>query len=107
MLRWSQGKRRIDNTLAKRGTPVEGWQIHDLRRSCATGLRSLGIDRLIVSKILAHKESGITQIYDRYSADPEKIAALERWAQHIRTIISGEPAPENVVPLLPMRATTD
>ena len=50
-------------------------------------MRSIGIDRLVVSKILNHAESGVTKIYDRYSADPEKTAALERWANHLRKIV--------------------
>ena len=38
----------------------------------ATQMRSFGIDRLVVSKLLNHAESGITKTYDRYAADPEK-----------------------------------
>ena len=53
-------------------------------------MRSLGIDRLVVSKLLNHAESGITKTYDRYAADPEKAAAMERWADRLREIISGE-----------------
>ena len=104
---WSNGKNQLDRILEQQGTPVENWQFRDLRRSAATGMRSLGVDRLVVSKILAHKEGGVTKIYDRYAADPEKRAALVRWAQHVQSLVSGEPAPENVVPLLPLRATTD
>jgi integrase len=55
-----------------------------------TQMRSLGVDRLVVSKILNHSESGVTRVYDRYAADPEKAAAMERWAQRLREIISGE-----------------
>jgi integrase len=76
--------------------PIEPWRLHDLRRTFATHLRSLGVDRLVVSKLLNHAEAGITHIYDRYSADPEKSAAVERWANRLREIISGVPA-DNVV----------
>jgi hypothetical protein len=44
----------------------------------ATQMRSIGIDRLIVSKLLNHAEGGITKTYDRYAADPEKAAAMLR-----------------------------
>ena len=67
--------------------PIAPWRIHDLRRTMATQMRSIGIDRLTVSKILNHSESGITRIYDRYAADPEKAAAMERWANHLRRIV--------------------
>jgi hypothetical protein len=57
----------------------------------ATQMRSLGIDRLVVSKLLNHAESGITKTYDRYAADSEKAAALERWSDRLKEIISGGP----------------
>ena len=78
--------------------PMEPWHLHDLRRTFATHLRSLGIDRLVVSKLLNHAEGGITRIYDRYTADSEQAAAMERWANRLREIISGAPG-DNVVQL--------
>ena len=78
--------------------PMEPWHLHDLRRTFATHLRSLGIDRLVVSKLLNHAEGGITRIYDRYTADVEQAAAMERWANRLREIISGAPG-DNVVQL--------
>ena len=75
---------------------ISDWHTHDLRRTCATQLRTIGIDRLVVSKLLNHAEAGVTHIYDRYTADPEKAAAMERWANRLREIISGVPA-DNVV----------
>jgi integrase len=78
--------------------PVKDWRQHDLRRTCATQMRTIGIDRLVVSKILNHAEGGITRIYDRYAADPEQAAAMERWANRLRQIIGGEPM-DNVVQL--------
>jgi integrase len=77
---------------------VEDWHLHDLRRTAATGMTSLGVDRLIVSKVLNHAEGGITRVYDRYAADPEKRIALDRWAQHLKTIIEGK-KPAKVVKL--------
>jgi integrase len=87
---------KADNRLRKLCGPMEPWRVHDLRRTFATHLRSIGIDRLVVSKLLNHAEGGITRIYDRYTADPEKAAAMERWANRLREIVSGTPA-ENVV----------
>jgi integrase len=84
---WDGAKRRADTFLAK---PIEPWRIHDLRRTMATQMRSIGIDRLIVSKLLNHAESGITKTYDRYAADPEKAVAMERWSDKLKEIISGE-----------------
>jgi hypothetical protein len=47
------------------------------------------VDRLVIDKILNHAEQGVTKVYDRWSADPEKAAAMERWANRLREIISG------------------
>ena len=88
---WSNAKERADEFAG-----IAEWHVHDLRRTFATGLRSLGIERLVVSKLLNHAEAGTTKIYDRYAADPEKTAAMERWANRLREIISGSPA-TNVV----------
>jgi integrase len=87
LIGWDGAKGRVDAFLKE---PIEPWRIHDLRRTMATQMRSLGIDRLVVSKLLNHAESGITKTYDRYAADPEKAAAMERWALRLREIISGE-----------------
>ncbi len=76
---------------------VEDWRLHDIRRSVATGLRSLGFDRLTVSKILNHAESGVTRIYDRFADDAGKRRALDEWAMHVEAVVSGELAPSNVV----------
>src|SRR6516162_89685 len=75
----------------------------NLRRTFATHLRSLGVERVVVSKLLNHAEAGVTKIYDRYAADPEKTAAMERWANRLREIISGAPA-NNVVQMTPKSA---
>ena len=62
----------------------------------ATQMRSLGVDRLVVSKLLNHAEAGITKTYDRYAADAEKAAAMERWSDRLKEIIS-EKKRKNVV----------
>ena len=96
---FSKYKVRHDRVISEqRGEPFsEPWRVHDIRRSVATGLRSLGIDRLTVSKILNHSEGGVTKIYDRYAADPEKRHALEVWAAHLESLVTGTPTPSNVV----------
>jgi len=68
----------------------------NLRRTFATHMRSLGVDRLVVSKLLNHAEGGTTKIFDKRAAAPEKTAAMERWANRLREIISGAPT-SNVV----------
>jgi integrase len=76
---WDAAKQRL-------AAPIAPWRIHDLRRTFATHLRSLGVDRLVVSKLLNHAEAGVTRIYDRYALDAERTAAMEKWAQRLREI---------------------
>jgi integrase len=65
---------------------------HDLRRTAASGMASLGIPRLVIGKVLNHAEPGVTRVYDRHSYDGEKRHALEAWARHVRHVVTGEPA---------------
>jgi integrase len=98
---FSEARRRLYQAVAdvrrERGEnePMPDWRPHDLRRTCATGMRTLRIDRLTVSKVLNHAESGVTQVYDRYSMDDERRTAWEAWARKIESII--RPGPDNVV----------
>lgn len=98
---WSRVKDRLDKVIAEAranesDVPLDlerhslpHWTFHDIRRSVATHLRdaeAMGgdrVERLTVSKILNHAEGGVTRLYDRYSADLEKRAALEAWARVI------------------------
>jgi integrase len=75
--------------------------MHDLRRTAASRMTGdLGVNRLTVSKILNHVESGVTSVYDRHSYDAEKRQALDAWGRRLEQIISDEStADETVVPL--------
>jgi integrase len=72
---------------------------HDLRRTAASHMTSIGISRLVVSKILNHAEPGITAVYDRHSYDREKRAALDAWGARLEQIVSGARPASNVTPL--------
>ncbi len=76
---------------------------HDLRRTAASNMAALGINRLVISKILNHVENSVTAIYDRHGYDAEKRHALEAWAAHLEEILSGKPRSENVVSLVATR----
>jgi integrase len=66
------------------------FRTHDLRRTAASHMTSMGIPRLVVSKILNHTEPGVTRIYDRHSYDLEKQDALHRWGERVQAILAGE-----------------
>jgi integrase len=67
------------------------WSPHDLRRTAASRMSALGVDRRVVQAILNHKDRSVTSVYDRYGLGPEKQVALTAWGQRVETIIGGEP----------------
>lgn len=60
---------------------------HDLRRTAATSMGSLEVPPTVISKVLNHKERGVTWIYNRYSYDAEKRQALDTWAERLQEIL--------------------
>jgi len=58
-------------------------------------MTSMGIPRLVVSKVLNHAESGVTAVYDRcHSYDHDKREGLEAWARRLEEITKGETDPQ-------------
>jgi integrase len=71
--------------------PDASWRVHDLRRTCASGLQKLGINVAVTEAILGHK--GNTFNFE------EKRAALQMWANRIDALVKGEGAGAKVVQL--------
>jgi integrase len=70
---------------------LEAFTPHDLRRTAASMMTTLGIQRLHVSKILNHTDQDITgAVYDLNDYGPEKTLALTTWADHLRAVIAGK-----------------
>jgi integrase len=64
---------------------------HDLRRTAASLMASGGVPRFVISRILNHsEEKDITSVYDRYSYDAEKRAAMEFWDRQLTAILKGK-----------------
>jgi integrase len=69
------------------------FKYHDLRRTAASHMTGdCEVTRFVVAQILNHKESGVTQIYDRHSYDSEKRAALQKWDARLDKIVTGKTA---------------
>jgi integrase len=98
---WGKAKDRLDESMlahakafaraAGKEEPeaIEEWRLHDLRRSAATHMGRLGVDRLVIGKVLNHAEPGVTAVYDRSERALEKKIALDRWAARLQGIIDG------------------
>ncbi len=65
---------------------VEDFHIHDLRRTMASKLTSLGVARQTVARLLNHAERDVTRVYDRYSYDREKREAMAVWDAELRRL---------------------
>jgi integrase len=74
----------------KDSVAVERWTLHDLRRTCASGLARLGVSLVVVEKVLNHvggSLAGIVGVYQRHEYAAEKRAALQQWADHVEQLV--------------------
>jgi integrase len=63
---------------------------HDLRRTVATRLASLGVPEEDVAAILNHTRTSVTgRHYDQYQRAAEKRRALGKWGQTIMDLLKG------------------
>src|SRR5215217_360383 len=78
---FSRAKREIDELSG-----VKDWRLHDLRRTCVSGMARLGIPPHVADKILNHQAgtiSGVAAVYQRHDFLAERKDALERWGAHV------------------------
>ncbi|MEQ1649122.1 MAG: integrase arm-type DNA-binding domain-containing protein [Hyphomicrobiaceae bacterium] len=72
---------------------VERFNVHDLRRTCATQLGELGVSPHVISAVLNHvstARASITQaVYNKHTYTAEKRDALERWGRRLDGIVAG------------------
>lgn len=65
------------------------WKLHDLRRTCATGLGNLGVPDEIVSLVLGHAKKDVTgRVYNLSPRLPELSQSLGLWADHIAQLLA-------------------
>jgi integrase len=93
---WSDCKARLDQSLLairrktnRKAKAMPDWHLHDLRRTCATGMAELGVQPHIIESVLNHvsgHKAGVAGIYNRAKYADEMRSALQRWADHIERI---------------------
>lgn len=67
---------------------IEEFTLHDLRRTCRTGLGKLRVPPHVAEMVLNHAQSGIVGVYDTYTYLDERREALDKWAAHLATLAS-------------------
>jgi integrase len=97
---FSYMKKRIDAAMleiARANDPaaqeIPHWQFHDLRRTAASNMASLGTAPHVVEATLNHRSGqirGVAAIYNRYAYDKEKREALEKWGRRVERLAAGE-----------------
>src|SRR5262249_53095025 len=83
---FSRAKRSLDQLSG-----VTGWQLHDLRRTCVSGMARLGVPPHVADKILNHQSgtiSGVAAVYQRHEFLVERREAFERWGAHVANIVA-------------------
>jgi integrase len=71
---WSYAKAELDKRLG-----LAPWRLHDLRRTCATGMAELGVQPHIIEAVLNHvsgHKAGVAGIYNRARYEVEMREAL-------------------------------
>jgi integrase len=103
---WSRLKRRLDLTMLElarqergREAAIKPWSLHDLRRTCVTGMADIGVRHDVVELAVNHisgARGGVAGTYNRSLLLPERTEAFARWARHVEGLV--EPR-ANVTPL--------
>jgi hypothetical protein len=107
---WSKAKQGLDKAIidarkaATRASPepLIPWNVHDLRRTVATGLQRLGVRLEVTEAVLNHisgSRGGIAGVYQRHDWAAEKRAALDSWAAYVLAVAKGGPGASKVVTL--------
>jgi integrase len=83
---WSIVKAKLDTAMGD----VPQWRLHDLRRSCATGMAEIGTAPHIIEACLNHvsgAQASVAGVYNRAAYTTEKKTAFETWSRHIENIV--------------------
>jgi integrase len=84
---FSRAKRVLDQLSG-----VTGWRLHDLRRTCVSGMARLGVAPHVADKILNHQAgtiSGVAAVYQRHDFLAERRTALDLWGAHVERVLTG------------------
>jgi integrase len=109
--RWNQGEFLFSTTGGKRpisgfskykvkfdrGLDIEPWQLHDIRRTVRTGLSRAQVPVFDAELIIAHQQSGVHGVYDKFRYQQEKLTGLEKWEQLFDRIF--DPTSSNIAKL--------
>jgi integrase len=89
---WGGAKDRLS---AKAGIDPASFRLHDLRRTCAAGMQTLGIPVAVIEKALNHvggEFRGIVSTYQTHDYRDEVRIALQRWGDRVARLVGDKAA---------------
>jgi integrase len=81
---WNRAKTMLDERIG-----IADWHLHDLRRTCATGMAELGVQPHHIEAVLNHQsghKASVAGIYNRAKYADEMRSALQRYADWLDQI---------------------
>jgi integrase len=82
--------KRFAALLAAMPGGARTFTLHDIRRSVATALHTMGVDALTVEDLLGHLtgvRSGVAGVYNRATTLPRQREALSAWSAKLATLV--------------------
>lgn len=100
---FSKAKLRLDARMQELlGGECRPWRLHDLRRTAASGMASLGVQPHIVERVLNHvsgAQGGLVGVYQRYEYRDDRRSALAAWDDHVAALVGEADTGDNVIAL--------
>jgi integrase len=94
---FSKYKKRLDALMLLEAAKddvamVAPWRLHDLRRTCATGMAGIGVMPHVIEAVLNHvsgAKAGVAGTYNVEAYSAERREALISWADYVASIVLG------------------
>lgn len=83
----------IDRTVKiinEDGEHIQGFTVHDMRRTASTLLHEAGYPSDWIEKALAHEQKGVRAVYNKAEYARQRAYMLQQWADMIDSWIDGE-----------------
>ncbi len=83
----------IDRTVKiinEDGEHIQGFTVHDMRRTASTLLHEAGYPSDWIEKALAHEQKGVRAVYNKAEYARQRAWMLQQWADMIDSWINGE-----------------
>lgn len=81
---------RMVKIINEDGEHIQGFTVHDMRRTASTLLHEAGYPSDWIEKALAHEQKGVRAVYNKAEYARQRAYMLQQWADMIDSWINGE-----------------